>query len=84
MDTVCSQIVSGIAKLCGLGSVFCDHQIYSIASDYYEYQEDLCLMYCPIDTSFEYFLFDKNQYKGLSIPQDYTKVYSFKNNFDDF
>lgn len=32
-------------------------------------------MYEPILTSYEYFFFDKNQYKGLSLPKDYSKVY---------
>lgn len=45
VDGICKQIVIKISKLCETSSVFSCHSIYSINSDYYEYQEDICLMY---------------------------------------
>lgn len=61
-----------IGKLCSSHILYTNQEIYSINSDYYEYQEELCLMYCPVKTSYEYFYFDRNHYKGLTLPKNYA------------
>lgn len=61
-----------MGKLCSSHHIFTSQDIYSVNSDYYEYQEELCLMYCPIATSYEYFYIDRNHYKGLTLPKNYA------------
>ena len=73
IDSLCAQIVNLIGKLCASQHIFSCQKIYSINSNYYEYQEELCLMYRPITTSYEYFYLDRNQYKGLSLPKNYAQ-----------
>lgn len=38
IDHSCGQIVSEVNKLCGSNQLFCNHNIYSIDSDFYAYQ----------------------------------------------
>jgi hypothetical protein len=42
------------------------------------------LIYCPIETSYEYFYVDNKNYKGLRLPKNYNKGYNNREeNYDD-
>lgn len=74
-EGICANLAN-IEKLSSNCEQVSHHQLYSVVTDPYSFQEQIEPLYEPVLTSYEYFYYDQKEYKGLKLPVNFSRIYN--------